>query len=153
MEKRKRGRKKEKRKESHEKIITALGKQNDQTWTGLSKSTELSSKPLRDGINELITENIIKKNGKHYNLQSETKNKILSSKELSKLLSIDIDEYIKELREHETPFELGYTILRNAMYYHSKLILEQHSPILTKVEKIGYERLIEHCNEVIKKNI
>jgi len=142
-----------KRLERHEKIFTALGKRNGQTFQELTVSADISREPLWLGLKELKTQEVIKrkKKTKRYYLQSKTKNKALRVARDFNIMNFDLEDAMMGLREHETPFELGYTILRSVMYYQSKLNLEQHSPGLTKFEKIECERLIDHCNKVIKK--
>ena len=103
MVKRKVGRKIEKKKERHERIITTLRKKNDQTWTELIKSTNLSTESLTFGLSELIEQKLIKKNKKtkRYHLRVETKNKTLSVARDFNIMSLDLDESMKELRENE----------------------------------------------------
>lgn len=143
----------DKRPQRQEKILEALGKQNYQTFTNLIDSRpKIDRDSLSKGLQELQEQKLIKKkkDTKRYYLP-ETKNKKLRAARDYNIMKFDLEDTIKELREHENPFELGYTLLRSVTYYLSKLTIEQHSPGLTKSERDECERLIKYCNKVIKK--
>ena len=142
-----------KRPQRQEKILEALGKQNNQTFTNLIDSKpKIDRDSLSKGLKELQEEKLIKKqkDTKCYYLP-ETKNKTLRAAQKYNIMKFDLEDTIKELKEDDTPFELGHTLLRSVTYYLSKLTLQQHSPGLTKSERCECERLIKYCNIVIKK--
>jgi len=143
----------DKRPQRQEKILEALGKQNYQTFTNLIDSKpKIDRDSLSKGLQELQEQKLIKKkkDTKRYYLP-ETKNKILRVAQTFNIMKFDLEDSMKELREHETPFELGYTLLRSVTYYLTKLTLEQHSPGLKESERCECERLIKYCNKILKK--
>lgn len=143
----------EKRPQRQEKILESLGKQNYQTFTDLFYSKpKIDRDSLSKGLNELYKEQkLIKKqeDTNRYYLP-ETKNKKLLMARDHNIMKIDLESSMKELREHDTPFELGYTLLRSVTYYLSQLTIEQYSPGLKESERYECERLIKHCNKIIK---
>lgn len=104
------------------------------------------------GLKELVEEGIIKKDVYRYSIQTKpTKNKILSDVEDRKLMDFDLDKAMEELRVNEEPFVLGYTLLRSAMFSLPKFTLELHSTRLTKQEKEELKKIIERCNQTIRR--
>jgi len=139
-------------------IITILAKNNGQTSMQIYKDSKLSNEKkmgrgaLYLGLESLQEENVIKMDkDRKYWIQNEVKDKKLSGILKMDLMKADLNKYMKELKEHETPFEIGFVLLRTSMYTLSKLTLEQHSPQLTPIEKEEYQKLIEHCNMTIKR--
>ena len=107
------------------------------------------------GLTDLIKDKIIKKEEatKRYFIKTKIENKTIlaSQKQKNDIMNLDLDICMKELEENETRFELGYGLLRSAMYYLSKLTLERHSPKLTNLEKVECDRLIKRCNDTIER--
>jgi len=145
-----------KRQETILAILARKDKQTAQEILNNSKTVneiKMGRGALFLGLDELKEEGIIKKDEKtkRYSIQSEIKNKTLHKLQNFNIEDIDPNDLVNGIKETGTPFEIGYVLLRSAMFNLSKLTLEQHSPGLTKFEKDKFERLIIHHNKVIKK--
>lgn len=137
-----------------EKILSALSKKNYQTFQEIFRSEAMGRKSTKLGFDKLQDEGLIGRDPKtkKYFIKTDIKNKVISAPTKTKhnLMNFDLDLVMKELREHDTPFELGYTLLRSAMFYLSKLTLEQYTPNLTDIERYECSKLIKRCNDTIE---
>jgi hypothetical protein len=138
---------------TQDRIVLSLSKKNNQTFQEVYRSMTIGRTNLQWGLDDLISQNIIHKNKetKRYSLKIETKNKVLLEIRKSKLTENNIEDRMKELREHEYPFDLGRAILRSALFTLSKLTLEKHSPKLTPAEVFEFDHVIKFYNNSIKK--
>ena len=135
-------------------ILKTLGKKNNQTFTELKKDTRMGTESLVLGLKELIKNKIViqDRKSKRYAIRTDIKSKVLLApqKQKNNLMNLDLDIAMSELRESDTPFDIGYTLLRTAMFYLSKLTLELHSPELNEIEKHECKRIIQKCNDTIE---
>jgi len=141
-------------------ILEILGKQNDQTFREIQNSSRIINNGKKMGtescvlgLKELMKKELVKKDEKtkHYSIRTDTKNKTLLATRKHNIMSFDLDESMKELRENETPFEVGYVLLRGALYDLSKFTLERLSPGLQENERHEYDQLIKRCNDAIER--
>jgi hypothetical protein len=149
------------RSERHQRIIKFLSTRiNSPTFQEMNdeirdeNSKKIGRGVLFLGVNELLDEGIITKDKKikRYslvtNVQENDKVRLLKNQGV---MNVDLDKSMKELREHDTPFELGYALIQSAMYSLPKYTLELNSTRLTKQEKTYCENFIKKCNQTIKK--
>lgn len=140
-------------------ILEILGKKNNLTFAELIKAskTDMGKKMGTEscvlGLKELKIKKLIKKDEKtkRYSLITNTDNKILLSTRKHNLLNFNLDEMMEELKEHETPFVMGYSLLRGAMYDLPKFTLERHSVKLAEHEKRELDKVIKCCNDTIER--
>ncbi|MBL7002119.1 MAG: hypothetical protein ISR80_05120 [Nitrosopumilus sp.] len=141
-------------KDRDSRILESLGKKNNQTFTELRKDTKMGTESLVLGLDELIEKKIVTKDdkSKKYAIRTDIKSKILLApqKQKNNPMNMDLDIAMDELRESDTPFEIGYALLRSAMFYLSKLTLELHSPDLNEIERHECKRFIKKCNDTIE---
>jgi len=140
-------------KSTQDRIVLALSKKNNQTFQELYRSLKMGRENLSLGLKDLIGQGIIQRNEdtKHYSLVIETKNKVLLETRNLNLMNNNLEDRMKELKEHEMPFDLGRGLLRAALFSLSKLTLERNSPNLTNAERLEFDRVIKFHNETIKK--
>ena len=139
-------------KSTQDRIVLELGRKNNQTFQELYRSLRMGRENLLLGLKDLMAQDIIQKNEhtKRYSLIIETKNKILLEIRNSNLMNHNLEDRMKELREHEYPFDLGRKFLRSALYSLPKLTLEKNSPKLTDAERLEFDQVIKFHNDTIK---
>ncbi len=136
--------------EVQKKIITSLGMKNNQTFTELTKTANISRESALLGLKKL-KDVISRDKEKRYHLKSETKNKVLKAFRDFKIIDFDIDSNMQSLRENANPFEVGFILIRYILKCLPSLTLELNSPKLSGFEKIECEELVIRCNEIIRK--
>ena len=136
------------------KILSSLSKKNHQTFQEIFRDQKMGRKSAKLGFDKLVKDGLIDRDSKtkKYFIKTNIKNKILLAPTKTKrnLMDIDLDLSMQELRVSDTPFELGYTLLRSAMFYLSKLTLEQYAPNLSDIERYECYKLIKRCNDTIE---
>jgi len=128
----------------------AFGSKKEYTFTELLKSSGLNRFSFAKGLNDLEESKDVLKKGKYYSLKSPSKNVVLNTFVDSGVMTNKLEVSMKELKEHESPFELATILLNAVMGDLSHLTLEQHTAQLTKIEKEEFERAIGFCNKVIQ---
>lgn len=140
------------RPQRQEQIIEFLSTNRNGTFQEIFRGRKMGRGALAMGIKELLEEDVIKKDGTTYTIQNKPKrNKILREVDRQNMMSYDLEECMESLKKEKMPFEIGYTLLRTAMFSLPKLILDLHSTRLTKSEKNELEKVIEHYNKTIKR--